>query len=67
MTLSPDLGLCFGFWCDCGSLTSSFARWSSSLRVIEERFGFDRDEGEITAEVFERVGSLLTYVAGYRN
>jgi acyl carrier protein len=33
------------------------------ITVLEERFGFDIDEDDITAEVFETVGSLAHYVA----
>lgn len=36
------------------------------ITVIEERFGFEMDEEEITAEVVKSVGSLSTYVAEHR-
>ncbi|MDH2414833.1 phosphopantetheine-binding protein [Nocardioides sp. CER19] len=32
------------------------------ITVIEERFDFDMDEDDITAEVFESVGSLSAYI-----
>jgi acyl carrier protein len=37
------------------------------ITVIEERFGFEMDEEDITAEVFESVGWLSTYVAEDRS
>lgn len=32
------------------------------ITVLEERFGFEMDEDDINAEVFESVGSLAAYV-----
>ncbi len=34
----------------------------SIITALEERFGFAVDDDEIDAEVFETVGSLLTFV-----
>lgn len=34
------------------------------ITVIEERFGVELDEDDITAEVFGTVGSLAAHVAG---
>jgi acyl carrier protein len=36
------------------------------ITVLEERFGFEMDEADITAEVFETVGSLSAYVDQHR-
>ncbi|MFE3999801.1 acyl carrier protein [Nocardioides sp. YIM B13467] len=32
------------------------------ITVLEDRFGFEMDEDDINAEVFESVGSLAAYV-----
>ena len=34
------------------------------ITVLEDRFGFEMDEDDINAEVFESVGSLAEYVRG---
>jgi acyl carrier protein len=34
------------------------------ITALEERFGFEVDDDEITAETFETVGSLSAFVAG---
>ncbi|MEU6138158.1 phosphopantetheine-binding protein [Nocardioides sp. NPDC047086] len=34
------------------------------ITVLEDRFGFEMDEDDINAEVFESVGSLAGYVRG---
>ena len=36
------------------------------VTLVEERFGFDMDEDDITGEVFETVGSLAAYVEQHR-
>jgi acyl carrier protein len=36
------------------------------IAVLEGRFGFEMDEADITAEVFETVGSLSAYVDQHR-
>lgn len=37
------------------------------ITVMEERFDFEMDEDDITAEVFETVGSLSAYVDEHRS
>ncbi|MFE6510042.1 acyl carrier protein [Nocardioides sp. NPDC057767] len=34
------------------------------ITVLEDRFGFEMDEDDINADVFESVGSLAEYVRG---
>ena len=36
------------------------------ITSIEDRFGFEMDEEDITAEVFESVGSLSAFVDAHR-
>lgn len=36
----------------------------SVVTALEERFGFEIEDDEITAETFETVGSLSAFVAG---
>lgn len=36
------------------------------LAMIEERFGFEVDAADVTAEVFATVGSLSEYVSSHR-
>jgi acyl carrier protein len=37
------------------------------VALVEERFGFEVDEADITGEVFESVGSLAAYVDANRS
>ena len=37
------------------------------VTMIEERFGFEMDEDDITGDVFETVGSLAAYVERHRD
>lgn len=36
------------------------------VTMIEDRFGFEVDEADITADVFETLGSLAAFVEGSR-
>ena len=36
------------------------------ISAMEDRFGFEMDEEDITAEVYESVGSLSAYVDAHR-
>lgn len=36
------------------------------VTLVEERFGFEMDEEDITGEVFDTVGSLAAYVDEHR-
>lgn len=37
------------------------------VTLLEERFGFEMDEEDITGEVFDTVGSLAAYVDEHRS
>jgi acyl carrier protein len=36
------------------------------IASIEEKFGFEVDEADLTADVFDTIGSLSDFVAAYR-
>jgi acyl carrier protein len=36
------------------------------IAAIEEKFGFELDEADFTADIFDTVGSLSDFVAAHR-